>query len=378
MQSRILPLKNPQPDARRFIEVVTGKVVPARPPLIDLKASQAVMKPVVLSLLGRDWVDYELLSFPALSSALKAQKLDPISEKMAWDNFIAFWYSLGYDVLRMELGLYFPRLAPSSTDRTMMSGRRDWADLNTGVIVDWATFESYPWPRVEDVDFSPLEYVSASLPDGMGLLVSHAAGVFEHLSELLSFQKLCYLLYDDPDLVKATCDRIGKLMLDFFRQVVDFPGVVALFPGDDMGFRSGTLISHQHLRDLILPWHTRYSHIAHEKGLCYFLHSCGNVYALMPDLIEGVKIDAKHSFEDAVLPVEAFLATYGNSVAALGGLDVNFVSQASPEDVRVYVRNKIDACAPYGRFAIGTGSSITSYIPVENYLAIIETVLGYQ
>ena len=376
MQSRILPLKKPHPDANRFIDIVTGKINPSRPPLIDLKASQAVMKPVVLSLLGRDWVDYELLSFPALSNALNIQKLDPKTEKTAWENFIAFWYYLGYDVLRIELGLYFPRLALSSTDSTMKSGRRDWADLNTGVIVDWASFESYPWPRVEDVDFSPLEYVSANLPDGMGILVSHAAGVFEHLSELLSFQKLCYLLYDDPDLVKATCDRIGKLMFDFYRQVVDFPHVVALFPGDDMGFRSGTLISHQHLRDLILPWHACYSRIAHEKGLCYFLHSCGNVYGLMSDLLDVVKIDAKHSFEDAVLSVEEFLATYGGRVAALGGLDVDFVSQSSPDDVREYVYKKITACAPYGRFAIGTGSSVTSYIPPGNYLAIIETVLG--
>jgi uroporphyrinogen decarboxylase len=377
MRSGLLPLKKPQPDARRFIEVVAGKVVPLRLPLIDLKASQAVMKPVVTGLLGRNWVDYELLSFPALSNALMGQKIEPKAEKIAWDNFIAFWYYLGYDVLRMELGMYFPRRAPSSIDNTMMSGRRDWADLSTGVIVDWASYELYPWPKVEDVDFSPLEYLSANLPDGMGIMVSHAAGVFEHLSELLSFQKLCYLIYDDPQLVKATCDRIGKLMEDFYRQVVDFPRVVALFPGDDMGFRSGTLISHQHLRDLILPWHTCYSQIAHDKGLCYFLHSCGNVYGLMPDLIDSVKVDAKHSFEDAVLPVEQFLATYGNHVAALGGLDVNFISQSSPENIRDYVNNKINTCAPFGRFAIGTGSSITSYIPSENYLAIVETVLSY-
>ena len=96
----------------------------------------------------------------------------------------------------------------------------------------------------------------------------------------------------------------------------------------------------------------------------------------MSDLLDVVKIDAKHSFEDAVLPVEEFLGTYGGRVAALGGLDVNFVSQASPDDVREYVYKKIAACAPYGRFAIGTGSSVTSYIPPGNYLAIIETVLG--
>jgi len=373
--SQLLPLKNPKPDARHFIDVMMGKAKSSRPPLIDLKASQAVMKPVVTDLLGRDWVDDELLSFPALTNAIAPPEMDRRLQRVAWDSFIAFWYFLGYDVVRIEAGMRFPRFAPSAADSTMPDGRREWADLSTGVIVDWASFESYPWPRVEDVDFSLLEYVSKHLPDGMGILVSHAGGVFEHLSQMLSLEKLWYLLYDDPDLVRAVSDRVGALMEAFYRQVVDFPEVVAIFPGDDMGFRSGTLVSPQHLRQLALPWHARYARLARENDLCFFLHSCGNVYELMPDLLEDVKIDGKHSFEDTILPVESFLGRYGERVAALGGLDVDFLCGSTVQAVRDYVRKKIELCAPYGRFAIGTGSSIASYMPPENYLAMIETVL---
>jgi uroporphyrinogen decarboxylase len=375
MPSVSLPLKNPKPNVFRFLEIIQGKIQPQRPPLIDLKVDRAVMKPIVVELLNRRWVDLEMLSFPALFNARPQAPLSKADESAAWDNFIEFWYRLGYDAIRFELGMIFPRIAQTGTDETMTNKERKWADLGEGVITDWESLEKYPWPKVEEVDFFPLEYVSSHLPEGMGLFISHAAGIFEHVSELVSFEKLCYLLYDDFELVRAICDRVGELMMRFYRQVIDLPHIHAIFPGDDMGFRTSTLISHQALRALFLPWHARFAAIAHDNGLFYFLHSCGNVYRLMPDLIDTVKIDAKHSFEDAILPVEAFLRQYGDRVGALGGLDVNYLSQHTPEEVRGYVREKINTCSPFGRFAIGTGSSVTSYIPPQNYLAMVETVI---
>jgi len=50
-------------------------------------------------------------------------------------------------------------------------------------------------------------------------------------------------------------------------------------------------------------WHKRSAQMAHEHGKRYCLHSCGNVKAIMEDLICDVAIDAKHSFEDAIMPM---------------------------------------------------------------------------
>ncbi|MGD2156135.1 MAG: uroporphyrinogen decarboxylase family protein [Anaerolineales bacterium] len=371
-----LPLKNPKPNVSRFLDIIRGKIKPQRPPLIDLKVDRAVMKPIVIELLNRRWVNLEMLSFPALFNARPQPPLDRADEIAAWDNFVEFWYRLGYDAIRFEVGMIFPRIAQTAADDTMTNRERRWADLGEGVIVDWESFEEYPWPKLEDVNFFPLEYVSSHLPEGMGLFISHAAGVFEHVSELVSFEKLCYLLYDDFEFVRAVCDRIGELMESFYRQVIDFPHICAIFPGDDMGFRTSTLISPQALRELFLPWHARFAKIAHDSDLSFYFHSCGDVYNLMPDLINTVNIDAKHSFEDAILPVEEFLRQYGDRVGALGGLDVGYLSQHTPEEVKVYVREKIERCTPYSKFAVGTGSSVTSYIPPQNYLAMLEAVLG--
>ena len=92
----------------------------------------------------------------------------------------------------------------------------------------------------------------------------------------------------------------------------------------------------------------------------------------MPDLIEDVRIDAKHSFEDVIVPVEEFKQRWGARVAVLGGVDVDLLSRGTEEDVRRRTRQILEACAPGGGYACGSGNSITNYMPTGNYLAMIE------
>jgi uroporphyrinogen decarboxylase len=112
--------------------------------------------------------------------------------------------------------------------------------------------------------------------------------------------------------------------------------------------------------------------MTHEKGKPYFLHSCGNLAAIMEDLIEDVKIDGKHSYENAIIPVAEFQKKYGDRIAVLGGLDINILTRATPPEVRREIGKLMDECGPRGRYAVGSGNSVPSYIPVANYLAMVE------
>jgi uroporphyrinogen decarboxylase len=115
--------------------------------------------------------------------------------------------------------------------------------------------------------------------------------------------------------------------------------------------------------------------MAHDAGKLYFLHSCGCLEEIMEDLIEDVRIDAKHSYEDAIIPVGEFKRKYGERIGVLGGVDVDKLSRLDPDSLRTYVRGIIDDCAPGGRFAIGSGNSVPDYVPVENYLTFVDEVM---
>ena len=118
--------------------------------------------------------------------------------------------------------------------------------------------------------------------------------------------------------------------------------------------------------------------IAHAHNMPFLLHSCGNLEAIMDDLINDVGIDAKHSFEDIIQPVTEAKSLYGERIALLGGIDVDMLCRSSEAEVRAYTRRVIEVCAPGGGWALGTGNSVANYIPVRNYLAMLDEGRKYR
>ena len=363
-----LPLSKPRPDARRFIDGLMGRVRVPRTPLVEYNIDDAVLKPILEGLLGRRWVAYPVEG---------VGRPDREAQRAFLDNFIEVWLKLGYDFVRYERGLPFPeRTVPAPDTASGAVKPRAWADEHAGAIMTWEDYERCPWPRVEDFDFFPFEYLTRRMPEGMGLLTCHAGGPFEHLSWIMSLEGLCLALKDNPELVRAVADRIGLLMTAFYSHLLDLDRIAAVLAGDDMGFRTGTIIAPADLRAIILPWHKMFAAMAHRKGLPYFLHSCGNLAAIMENLVGEVGIDGKHSFEDAIEPAEVFQDRFGGRVAVLGGVDLNILAGGRPEDVRLRTRALIETCGGRGRFAVGSGNSIPSYIPVENFLAMADEAAG--
>ena len=362
MEDYRVPLDNPTPDAAQFIRSMLGQGIPEKPPMVEYKVDPVLMRPIFSELLGRSWVTPE----PG----------DREAQVAYWDNLIEFWYRMGYDSVRMELSLPFTHNLLVIEDAAPQSdGDRAWANEHEGTITTWEEFETYDWPNVEDADFFPYEYVDVHLPDGMGLMACHSGGMYEHLMRIMSYEGLCWALHDDLGLVEAITLRLGTLMEGYYEHLLQLDKLIALFPGDDMGFRTATLISPDHLRQLTLPWHRRFAEMAHERGIPYFVHSCGDIEAIMTDLIEDVRIDGKHSFQDVIRPAAEFQKRYGDRLATLGGVDVDILALGTPGEVRHRVRSLIETCAPRGRFAVGSSNSIPSYVPVENYLTMLDEAL---
>ncbi|NOY81341.1 MAG: hypothetical protein GXP31_10095 [Kiritimatiellaeota bacterium] len=354
MNNLRVPLTHPRPDAEAFLRAVTTPWEPSRPRLVEYIVNSPVMRPI-LEMIGREWV---------------APGGDRRQQAAYLDNFIAFWLHLGYDFVRLEIALPFPRPNRPGGDHG-----RAYAETALGPVATWEDFEEYPWPDPDALDFFPYEYIDSHMPDGMGMMACHGGGVFEHLSALMGYERLCVALYEDPDLVAAVSTRVGELMERYYRRLLELDRLIAVFPGDDMGFHSATLISPEHLERYTLPWHKRFAEMTHASGRPYFLHSCGNVLGIMPVLLDRVRIDAKHSFEDAIISAADFKKRYGDRIGILGGVDVDKLTRLEECELRKYVRGVIDACAPGGRFALGSGNSIPDYVPVENYLVMLDEAL---
>ncbi|OPZ27675.1 MAG: methylcobalamin:coenzyme M methyltransferase [Lentisphaerae bacterium ADurb.BinA184] len=286
-----------------------------------------------------------------------------------------------------SFGFYFQAMARMGFDLGIINlcgfrgfpGRHPAGKVQAGdgAIATWADFEAYPWPGADQINVETMAATARLAPEGMGVWTGGPAPFQVTMDELLGFDRLAFLLYDDPGLVRAIADRIGAIMVDVIDLCCSLPFIAGFEFSGDMGHKTATMVSPDALRTYFLPWHRKACEAAHRHGKKIILHSCGNLAAIMDDVV-ACGYDGKHSFEDTIEPgILDLHARYGRRLALLGGVDVNFLCQASEEAIRRRVRELIDAMAPAGGYCLGSGNSVPAYVPIEKYWAMLDEGLRY-
>ncbi len=219
--------------------------------------------------------------------------LDPADPYFAEQRQVRIQRFLGYDYVRAGVeGLEWPLARKETTDTAALerSGGRAYIDETTGPITNWEEFEAYPWPNPHKASTRSMEWYNRNLPDDMCIV---ASGGFAHFAEyitwLMGYETLCYALYDQRDLVEAIADRLLEFYIPILEMMLQFERVQIVWGSDDMGFRSGTLIGPDDLREFVLPGHKQMAQMSHAAGKPYLLHSCGNLATIMDDLIDDVQ-----------------------------------------------------------------------------------------
>jgi len=284
-------------------------------------------------------------------------------------NAIVAYQTAGYDYA-MILGSDFSFLAGEVASKKSHS-------LNDGAVIeDWESFRNYNWPDPECFDYSRLKTCEQDLPEGMKMIVCGPGGVLENVIKLVGYESLCYMLVDDVDLAKAIFTEVGQRLLRYYEICASYDSVGALMSNDDWGFNTQTMISPVDLRKYVFPWHKKIVKVAHKYGKPAMLHSCGQLEEVMEDIIEDMKFDGKHSYEDKIEPVEEAYERWGGRIAILGGIDLDFICRETPESIRRRAIALLEQTKERGGYALGTGNSVPDYVPWENYFAMTSAVTG--
>ncbi len=272
------------------------------------------------------------------------------------------------------LGLELMRVFPPNA---RMAGTKalDWEEESEGPIQSWKDFEEYPWPDPADADFSVLEYYEKNLPDNMRTFA--VLDLWEVVRPLFGFENFCFKLFEDRELIEAVTKKVAEFDLAIIKSYCDFDNQGVIYLSDDLGYKSSTMIAPDDIRQLFMPWHKKMADLAHQKGKYFFFHSCGQMYDLMDEYIDFVGIDAKHSFEENILPVTEVKKRYGDRLSLLGGVDVDLLARGDEKTIRNKTREILDICVPGGGYFLGAGNWVTKYIPLENYMIMIEEGRNY-
>ena len=338
-----------QPDYRHIVDAALNRR-PARLPLYE----HHIDVPVIMAkVLGRD------MTTPENGNAAD------------WHDWVEkvchFWREMTYDTVSFEAGI-----CPILPDHGAIMGGRP------GPIQSRADFEHYPWadlPRLFwEAYEAPLAALKQCMPPGMKAIGGCGFGVFEVSEDLVGYENLCMLLLDDPEMFADLYTRIGDLMVALWDELLSRHGDVFAVcrMGDDLGFKSSTLMAPDVLIRHVVPQYRRVIERVHAAGKPFLWHSCGCIFPLMDSVI-AAGIDAKHSNEDQIAPYDRWIADYGSRIGLFGGIDVNDLCLKPPQEISdlVYEKGRRFRAAANG-YALGSGNSIPDYVPVENFLAMVD------
>jgi len=186
----------------------------------------------------------------------------------------------------------------------------------------------------------------------------------KHIAEAMIEEMMEVLRYNLKRLVSALDGKI---------QIIGF--------GDDLGTQVGPQISLKTYREMLKPWHEElFQYVKKHSKLYVFLHSCGSIYQLMPDLIDaGVDILNPVQISARDMDPERLKKEFGEQLTFWGGgIDTqNVLNRASPEQVAEHVRRNISIFARGGGYVFNQVHNIQADVPPENVVAMFDAAYKY-
>lgn len=219
-------------------------------------------------------------------------------------------------------------------------------------------------------------YADAVRGTDVGLFVLTGSFLCDAYTTIFGFENFMCLLYDERELIEEVLERYTEYYVAIAERLVQYD-LTFFYVGDDVAYKSGTIVSPDLLRELWAPRIQRIMAPAAARGLPILFHSDGNISELIPDLL-AMGVSALNPIEPYGMDIREIKRRYGRNLTLVGNLDVGgHLSCGTPAQVRAEAAELIDAVGRDGGLVLASCHSITANVRPENFRAMVETAQTY-
>jgi len=209
------------------------------------------------------------------------------------------------------------------------------------------------------------------------LLVKFSYSLFERAWSLRGMENLMMDMVQRPSFVHELLDLITDFNLKLIDHISQYD-IDGIYFGDDWGYQRGMLMSPDMWRTFIKPLIKRMYDRTHELGWDVFIHSCGNISTVLDDLVE-IGLNVFNPFQPEVIDIEEVIDRYAGRLAFYGGLSIQkTLPFGSADEVRDEVKHRLGLARKYSGYIVSPSHDMPPDIPVENVLAMLETLMDAE
>ena len=197
--------------------------------------------------------------------------------------------------------------------------------------------------------------------------------LFERAWTLAGMENVLTWMVTDKEFLHEFMDRILDYNLKIINRACSY-GIDGMRFGDDWGQQMGLIMGPDLWREFIKPRVRQMYAAVKAKGKIVFIHSCGKVEEIFPDLIEcGVEVF--NPFQPEVMDVYEIKRKYGESLSFFGGISTQrTLPYGTPAQTREEVKRLVDKIGKGGGYIASPAHAIPADAKPENIAAMIEVL----
>jgi uroporphyrinogen decarboxylase len=242
--------------------------------------------------------------------------------------------------------------------------------------VIWSALVHSPWDHAAEPGFwQRLRQETLRLREttDRAILIVCGCNLFEWGTFLRRIDNFLMDIYTEPKSVERLLDALMAIHLQTLEKVCAAVGDIAdiIRFGDDLGMDSGGFMGPEYYRRIFKPRHQKHSQMK------TFLHSCGSIAEIIPDLIEaGYDILNPIQTQCRGMEPERLKREFGRDITFWGGgSDTrNILNRGSIADVKEDVKRRLEILTPGGGYIFNPIHNILPDVPPENIIALFEAV----
>jgi len=250
----------------------------------------------------------------------------------------------------------------------------------------WAT-PSPPWHLDIFNDLQFKEFVNGIKAlyesTSFSIVLSVGCNMFETGTFLRGMENFMMDMYTEKSRTKKLLDRLVERNMGKLERIIDGVGKYIDFLqfGDDLGGQDGPFMSPEIYREVFKPRHKKMWDFVHEKSSCkVFLHSCGSIYKLLPDLIDaGLDVLNPVQTTSRDMDPQKLKKEFGKNLVFWGGCCNTRDVLAIQDHQRITkdVKERIKILGEGGGLVFNQIHNILADVPPENVIAMFNAAYDH-
>lgn len=184
-------------------------------------------------------------------------------------------------------------------------------------------------------------------------------------------------LAGEREYAKKLLDTIIRKNMVMLENIVSIPEIDGILLGSDWGSQQSLLMDPKVWRELIAPGEKMEYDLIKQGGKDVWIHSCGNIEQVIPDLIE-MGVDVLNPIQPEAMDIYGLKSRFGDRMTFWGGISTQLtLPYGTPDEVKREVEKVVTAMRKGGGYISAPAQLIQEDVPVENMLALIEKIHSF-